>query len=418
MSGKMSIDLSNTPRKHFCRQAHPSTQASAFSSVFSSDTISDALNESSEGPSSDSSEESSDGASSEASDRLSSYFSRPQRPLFAFGNQGPVFFFGTATNSKASDRVPRGWTSQKKKVLSGDEGHNACPKKVQTPATAHIRNSRVRVAQLPSHLNQSFQPPLFTFFHHLEQEAPLIALGTGATESRSPKRRTRCTDGSQSKNRRSAGFHRAEASVCDGEGLESDDMQKLRNNMGSVKGGTSRPEGLRSMELREQEPFHTFRQSKPPDEQRGDIPIPVVRSADNFFYGQRETSPETMIRDGRNPTIACRRGFSKRHTKTDEGFKTLSGPVYMTGGADGGEGLRHFDEMNDWWERELLNQTEPQPPNLRRQADLEGHSSKTASLKPILKNSRSSFTKGTTPSHSNPVRFIDSEGKLFRTLDN
>lgn len=414
----MSIGLSNIPRRHCSRPAHSSTQESAFSSGFSSDTPSDALNESSEGPSSDSSEESSDGASSETSDRLSSDFSRPQRPLFAFGNQGPVFSFGTATNSISSDRLPRGWKSQKKKGSSGDEGHNASPKNTQIPATGHIRNSGVRVAQLPSHRGQSFQPPLFTFFHRLEQDSPLIAPGTGAVKSRSPKPRTRFTDGSQSKNRRSLGFHRAEALVCDEEDLDSDGGQILRNSMGSLKRGTSRPDSLRSMELREQEPFPAFRQSKPPDEQRGDIPIPVVRSADSLFYGQRETSPETMIRDGRNPTIACRRGFSEHHTKTDEGFKIVSGPVYMTGGADGGEGLRHFDEMNDWWERELLNQTEPQPPNLRRQADFERQTSKTASLKPILKNSRSSFTNGTALSHSNPVRFIDSEGKLFWTLDN
>lgn len=414
----MSIGLSNIPKRHCSRPAHSSTQGSAFSSGFSSDTPSDALNESSEGPSSDSSEESSDGASSETSDRLSSDFSRPQRPLFAFGNQGPVFSFGAATNSISSDRLPRGWKSQKKKGSSGDEGHNASPKNTQISATGHIRNSGVRVAQLPSHRGQSFQPPLFTFFHRLEQEAPLIAPGTGAVKSRSLKPRTRFTDGSQSKNRRSLGFHRAEALVCDEEDLDSDGGQILRNSMGSVKRGTSRPDSLRSMELREQEPFPAFRQSKPPDEQREDIPIPVVRSADSLFYGQRETSPETMIRDGRNPTIACRRGFSEHHTKTDEGFKIVSGPVYMTGGADGGEGLRHFDEMNDWWERELLNQTEPQPPNLRRQADFERQTSKTASLKPILKNSRSSFTNGTTLSHSNPVRFIDSEGKLFWTLDN
>lgn len=417
MSGKMSIGLSNIPRRHCSRPAHSSIPKSAFSSGFSSDTPSDALNESSEGPSSDSSEESSDGASSEKSDRLSSDFSRRQRPLFAFGNQGPVFSFGTATNSTSSDRLPRGWKSQNKKGSSG-EGHNACPKNTQIPATGHIRNSGVRVTQLPSHRCQSFQPPLFAFFHHLEQEAPLIAPGTGAVKSRSPKRRTRFTDGSQSKNRRSLGSHRAEALVREGEDLESDGGQTLRNNMGSVKRGNSRPDSLRSMELREQEPFPSFRQSNPPDEQRGDIPIPVVRSADNLFYGQRETSLETMIRDGRNPTMACRAGFSERHTKTDEGFKIVSGPVYMTGGADGGEGLRHFDEMNDWWERELLNQTEPQSPNLRRQADFERQSSTTASLKPILKNSRSSFTNGTTLAHSNPVRFVDSEGKLFWTLDN
>lgn len=418
MSGKMSIGLSNIPRRHCSRPAHSSIPKSAFSSGFSSETPSDALNESSEGPSSDSSEESSDGASSEKSDRLSSDFSRRQRPLFAFGNQGPVFSFGTATNSTSSDRLPRGWKSQNKKGSSGDEGHNACPKNTQIPATGYIRNSGVRVAQLRSHHGQSFQPPLFAFCHHLGQEAPLIAPGTGAVKSRSPKRRTRFTDGSQSKNRRSPGSHRAEALVREGEDLESGGGQTLRNNMGSVKRGTSKPDSLRSMELREQEPFPSFRQSNPPDEQRGDIPIPVVRCADNLFYGQRETSPETMIRDGRNPTVACRAGFSERHTKTDEGFKIVSGPVYMTGGADGGEVLCHFDEMNDWWERELLNQTKPQPPNLRRQADFERQSSTTASLKPILKNPRSSFTNGTTLAHSNPVRFVDSEGKLFWTLDN
>lgn len=69
--------------------------------------------------------------------------------------------------------------------------------------------------------------------------------------------------------------------------------------------------------------------------------------------------------------MASRTGFSERHSKTGQDFKIVSGPVYMTGGADGGEGLRHFDDLNYWWESELLNQTKPQPPDLGRQADLD-----------------------------------------------
>lgn len=395
MSGKMSTGLSTIPRRHRSRPALLSLPES---------TRSDALSESSEGPSRDSSEESSDDASSGPSDRLSSDFSRHQRPLFAFGNQGPVFSFGTAMNSTSSDQLPRG-------------SNNARPKSPQIVATACIRNSRARVAP---------QPPLFTFFHHLEQEAP-FAPGTGALKSRSlildqklrsPKRRTRFTDDSQSKDRRSPGSHREEGLVCEGENLESDGVQILKNNMGSIKRGTCRPDSLKSMELQEQEPFPAIRQPKRSDEQRGDNPIPIVRSTDNLLYGQRERSPEIMIREGRNPKKAFRTGFSERHTKTGEGFKIVSGPVYMTGAADGGEGLRHIDEMNDWWERELLNQTEPLPPHFRHQSDFDKQSSATASLKPILKTSRSSFTNGTTPVHSNPVRFVDSEGKLYWTLDN
>lgn len=416
MSSKMSTGLSTIPRRDHSRPEHSSIPKSAFSSASSS---SDALSESSE--------ESSDGASSGPSDRVSTDFSRPQRPLFAFGNQGPVFSFGTAMNSTSSDRLPPGRKSQKKKGSRGDEGHNTRPKNTQIPATGRTCYSGVGDGQLVSHRSRPFQPPLFTFFHRLEQEAPLFTPSTDAMKSRapildqhrrSPKRRTSLTDDSKSKDRRSLGSHREVAFVYEGESLESDGGQTLKDNTGSIKWGTRKPDSLRSLEPREQERFPAFLQSKRSDEQRGENPIPVIRSPDNLRYGQRETSPGIMIREGRNPTVASRTGFSERHTKTGEGFKIVSGPVYMTGGADGGEGLRHFDEMNDWWEQELLNQTEPQPPDLRGQADFDRLSSVTASLKPILKNSRSSFRNDTTPAHSNPVRFVDSEGKLYWTLDN
>lgn len=362
----MSKCLSAVPRRHRARPAFLSLPES---------TPSDALSESSEG-SRDSLEESSDDASSGPSDF------RSQRPLFAFGYQGPVFYFGTAINPKSSDQVPRGWKGKHKKVSRGDEGHNACPKTTQITATGRIRNSRVGFAPLPSHHSRSSQPPLFTFLHHLEQEVPLFAPDTGAVKSRSPKRRTRFTGDSKSRDSRSPGSHRKAVFVCEGEGLESDDGQMLRNNMRSIRRGTRRPEILKSMELREQEPFPAFGQSK------------------------------------RDITIASRIGFSERHAKTGEGLNIVNGPVYMTGGADGGEGLRHFDEMNDWWERELLNQKEPQSPNFRHKVDSARQSSTTAPVKPILKTSRSSITNSKTPANSNQVHFVDNEGKLYWTLDN
>lgn len=419
MLSKTSTGLSSSPRRHRSRTAHSSSPESAFSSGSSSDTSSDTLSESSEGQSS---EESSDGASSGPSDRLSGDFSRGQRPLFAVGHQGPIFSFGIAKKSTSS-----GWMSQKKVVSCGEKDDNGRPKKSQIRATGRIRNSGVRVTQLPSRHKRSSQAPLYTFFHHREQEAPLFAPGPGVVRSRSPildqhlrttKQRTGLADHSQSKDRRSQGSHREKAFVCEGEDLGSDGGQILENNMGSIMRGRSRPDNLRSMELREQESLPAYQQSERSDEQRGDNLIPVVKGAVNLLHGQREMSPEIVVREGRNPTKASWTGLSERHAKTGHGFKIVSGQVYMTGGADGGEGLRHFDEMNDWWERELLNQTKPQPPDVQRQADFDRQYPTTgASLKPILKNPRSSFTNGTTTAHSNPVRFVDSEGNLYWTLD-
>lgn len=392
--------------------AHSSSPESAFSSGPSSDTSSDAISESSEGQSS---EESSDGASSRPSDRLSGDFSRGQRPLFAMGHQGPIFSFGIAKKSTSSDRFPSGWKSQKKGISHGEKDDNGRPKNSQIRAPGRIRNSGVRVTQPPSHHSRSSQTPLYTFFHHREQEAPILAPGTGVVRSRPPildqqlrstKQRARFTNHSQSKHRRSQGSHREKVFNCEGQDLVSGGGRILKKDMGSIRRGTSRPGNLSSMELREQESPPAFRKSKRSHEQRGDNPIP------------RETSPEIVVRKGQNPTKASRTEFPERRTKTGHGFKIVSGQVYMTGGADGGEGLRRFDEMNDWWERELLNQTKPPPPDLRRQAGLDRRYSTTkASLKPILKKSRSSFTNGTTPAHSNPVRFVDSDGNLYWTLD-
>lgn len=412
MLSKLSTGLPSPHRRHRSRPAHSSSPESAFSSGPSSDTSSDALSESSEGQSS---EEPSDGASSRPSDRLSGDFSRGQRPLFAMGHQGPVFSFGIAKKSTSSDRFPSGWKSQKKGISHGEKDDNGRPKNSQIRAPGRIRNSGVRVTQPPSHDSRSSQTPLYTFFHHREQEAPLFAPGTGVVRSRPPildqhlrstKQRARFTDHSQSKDRRSQGSHREKVFNCEGQDLVSGGGRILKKDMGSIRRGTSRPGNLRSMELREQESPPAFRKSKRSHEQRGDNPIP------------RETSPEIVVRKGRNPTKASRTEFPERRTKTGHGFKIVSGQVYMTGGADGGEGLRRFDEMNDWWERELLNQTKPPPPDLRRQADLDRRYSTTrASLKPILKKSRSSFANGTTPAHSNPVRFVDSDGNLYWTLD-
>lgn len=424
MLSKLSTGLSSSPRRHRSRLAHSSSPESAFSSGTSSDTSSDSLSESSEGQSS---EESSDGTSSGLSDRLSGDFSGGQRPLFTIGNQGPVFSFGIAKKSTSSDRSPSGCKSQKKVVSRGEKDDNGRPKNSQIRATGRIRNSGVCVTQLPSHHRRSSKAPIYTFFHHRKQEAPLFSPGTGVVRSRSPildqhmrstKQRTRFTDHSQSKNRRSRGSHREKAFVCEGQDLVSDGGWIPKNNTGSIMRGKSRPDNLRRMELREQESLPSFRHSKCSDEQHGHKPIPVVRGTDNLLHGERETSPEIVVRRGRNPTKTRRRS-SERHTKTGHGFEIASGQVYMTGGADGGEGLRHVDEMNDWWERELLSQTKPQPPpDIRRQADFNRQYSTTrASPKPILKNSRSSSTNGTTPAHSNPVRFVDSEGNLYWTLD-
>lgn len=422
--GKLSTGLPSSHRRHRSRPAHSSSPESAFSSGPSSDSASEALSESSEGQSS---EESSDGASSRPSDRLSGDVSREQRPLFGMGHQGPVFSFGIAKKSTSSDRFPSGWKSLKKGISHREKDDNGRPENSQIRAPGRIRNSGVRLTQLPSHDSRSSQTPLYTFFHHREQEAPLFAPGTGVVRSRPPildqhlrstKQRTRFTDHSQSKDRRSQASHREKVFKRKGQDSVSDGGRILKNDMGSIMRGTSRPSNLRSMELREQESPPAFRKSKRSHEQRGDNPIPFVRGTDNLLHGERETSPEIGVRKGRNPTKASRTEFSERHTKTGHGFKIVSGKVYMTGGADGGESLPRFDEMNDWWERELLNQTKPQPPDLRRQAGFDRRHSKTkASLKPILKNSGNSFTNGTTPAHSNPVRFVDSEGNLYWTLD-
>lgn len=424
MLSKFSTGLPSSPRRHRSRPAHSSKSESTFSSGSSSDTSSDALSESSEGQSS---EEPSDGASGGPSDRLSGNFSRGQRPLFVMGDQGPVFSFGIAKKSTSPDRLPSGWKSQRKVVSRGEKDDNGRPKKSQIRGTERIRNSGVQVTQLPSHHSRSCQAPLYTFFHHREEEAPLFAPGTDVVRSRSPildqqlrstKQRTRFTDHSQSKDRQSQGSHLEKAFICEGQDLVSDGGRTLKNDMGSIMRGTSRPDNLRNMELPEQESLPAFRKFERSGEQRGDNPIPVVRGTDNLLHGEWETNPKIVVRKGRNLTKASGIGFSERHTKTGDGFKIVSGKVYMTGGADGGEGLRHFDEINNWWERELLNQTIPKPPDLRRQADFDRRYSTTrASLKPILKNSRSSFKNGTTPAHSNPVRFVDSEGSLYWTLD-
>lgn len=418
MLSKLSTGLSSSPRRHHSRPAHSSSPELIFSSGSSSDTSSDASSESSEGQSS---EELSDGASSGPSDRLSGDFSRGQRPLFAMGHQGPVFSFGIAKKSTSSDRIPSGWKCPKK-VSRGEKDDYDRPKKSQIRATERIHNFGVRVTQLPSHHSRSSQAPLYTFLHHREQEAPLFAPGTGVMRSRSPildqhlqltKQRTSFADHSQSKDRRSQGSHRGKAFVCEAQDLVSDGGQILKNNMDSIMRETSRPDKLRSTKLREQESLPAFQQSERSDEQCGDNPIPVVRDAFNLLRGQRGTSPEITAHEDQGPTMASRTGFSESHNKTGHGFKIVSGQVYMTGGAGGGENLRHFDEMNDWWERELLNESKSQPPDLQRQADFD----RQLSLKPILKKPRSSFTNGTTLAHSNPVRFVDSEGNLYWTLD-
>lgn len=421
MLSQLSTGLPSSDKRHRSRPAHSSSPESAFSSGPSSNTSSDASSESSEGQSS---EESSDGASSRQSDRLSGDFSRGQRPLFAIGRQGPVFSFGIAKKSTSSDRCPSRWKSQKKVISRGEKEDNGRPKNPQVRAPKRIRNSGVRLTQLPSHHSRSSQNPLHTSFHHREQEAPLSAPGTGIVRSRQPvqdqhlrstKQRARFTDHSRSNDRRSQGSHREKVLICEGQDLLSDGWRILKNDRGSIMRGMSRPSNLRS---REQGPPPAFRQSNRSHEQRGNNPIPVVRGTDNSLHSERETSPDVVVRKGRNPTKARRTEVSERHTKTGHGFKIVSGQVYMTGGADGGEGLRRFDEMNDWWERELLNQKKPQPPDLRRQADLNRrYSTKRAPLKPILKNSQSSFTNGTAPAQSNPVRFVDSEGNLYWTLD-
>lgn len=425
MLSQLSTGLPSSDKRHRSRPAHSSSPESAFSSGPSSNTSSDASSESSEGQSS---EESSDGASSRQSDRLSGDFSRGQRPLFAMGHQGPIFSFGIAKKSTSSDRFPSSWKSQKKVISRGEKGDNGQPKIPQIRAPERIRNSGVRVTQIPSHHSRSSQNPLYTFFHHREQEAPLFAPGTtGIVRSRQPildqhlrstKQRKRFTDHSRSNDRRSQGSHRGKVFIREGQDSVSDGGRILKNDRGSIMRGMSRPGNLRSMELREQESTPDFRQSKRSHEQRGNNPIPVVRGTNNSLHSERETSPEIVVRKGRNRTKARRTEFSERHSKTGHGFKIVSGQVYMTGGADGGEGLRRFDETNDWSERELPNQTKPQPPDLRRQADFNRqYSSTRASLKPILKNSRSSSTNGTAPAHSNPVRFVDSEGNLYWTLD-
>lgn len=424
MLSKLSTGLPSADKRHRSRPAHSSIPESAFSSGPSSNTSSDASSESSEGQSS---EESSDGASSRQSDRLSGDFSRGQRPLFAMGHQGPVFSFGIAKKSTSSDRCPSSWKNQKKVISRGEKDDNGRPKNPQVRAPERIRNSGVRVTQLPSHQSRSPQNPLYTFFHHREQGAPLFAPGTGIVRSRQPildqqlrstKQLTRFTDHSRSTDRRSQGSHREKVLICEGQDLVPDGGRVLKNDRGSIMRGMRRPSNLRSMELRERESPPAFRQSKRSHEQRVNNPIPVVRGTDNSLHSERETSPEIVVRKGRNPTKACRTELSERHTKAGHGFRIVSGQVYMTGGADGGEGLRRFDKMNDWWERELLNQKKPQPPDLRRQADFNKRYSTTrASLKPILKNSQSSFPNGTAPAHSNPVRFVDSEGNLYWTLD-
>ena len=419
MLSKLSTGLSSSPTKHHSRPAHSSSLEPLFSSGSSSDSSGDSSSESSEGQSL---EELSDGASSGSSHRLSGDFSRGQRPLFAMGHQGPVFSFGIAKKSTSSDRIPSGWKCPKKVVSRGEKDDYDRPKNSQIRATGRIRNFGVRVTQPPSHHSRSSQAPLYTLFPHCEQEGPLFAPGTGVMRSRSPildqhlqltKQRTRFADHSQSKDRRSQGSHREKAFVCEAQDLVSDGGQIFKNNMDSMIWGTSRPDKLRSTKLREQESLPAFQRSERSDEQCGDYPLPVVRDAFNVFYGQRETSPEITVREDQDQTVASRTGFSENHTKTGHPFKIVSGQVYMTGGADGGEDLRHFDEMNDWWERELLIETKPQPPDLQRQAD----SDRQLSLKPILKNPRSSFTNGTTLAHSNPVRFVDSEGNLYWTLD-
>lgn len=424
MLSKLSTGLPNSHRRHRSRPAHSSSPESAYSSGSSSNTSSDT---SSEGQSS---EESSDGASSRLSDRLSDDFCRGQRPLFAMGHQGPVFSFGIALKSTSSDRFPSVWKSQKRGILRGEKDDSGRHKNSQIRAPERIRNSGVRVTQVPSHHSQSSQTPLYTSFHHREQEAPLFAPGTDVVRSRQPiqdqhlrstKQRTKFTDHSRSNDRRSQGFHREKAFICEGQDLVLNSGRILKNDRGSIKRGMSRPGNLKSMELRElreQKSPPAFRQSKSSHEQRGNSAIAVIRGADNLFHGERETSPEIVLRKGRNPTKASRAEFSEHHTKTGHRFKIVSGQVYMTGGADGGAGLRRFDEMNEWRERELLNQTKLQPLDLRRQADFNRrHSTRSVSLKPILKDSRSSFTNGATSAHSNPVRFVDSEGNLYWTLD-
>lgn len=424
MLSKLSTGLPNSHRRHRSRPAHLSSPESAYSSRPSSNTSSDTLSESSEGQSS---EESSDSASSRPPDRLSDDFCRGQRPLFAMGHQGPVFSFGIAEKSTSSDRFPSGWKSQKKGILRGEKEDNVRPKNSQIRAPERIRNTGVRVTQLPSHHSQSSQTPLYTFFHNREQEAPLFAPGTDVVSSRQPivdqylrstKQRTRFTDHSRSNDRRPQGSHPEKAFICEGQDLVLNSGRILKNDRGSIKRGMSRPGNLRSMELREQESPRAFRQSKSSHEQLGNNAIAVIRGTDNLLHRERETSPEIFLRNGRNPTKVSRTEFSERHTKTGHGFKIVSGQVYMTGGADGGAGLRRFDEMNDWRERELLNKTKPQPFDLRRQVDFDRrYSTRRVSLKPILKNSRSSFKNGATPAHSNPVRFVDSEGNLYWTLD-
>lgn len=424
MLSKLSTGLPNSHRRHGSRPAHSSSPESAYSSGSSSNTSSDT---SSEGQSS---EESSDGASSRLSDRLSDDFCRGQRPLFAMGHQGPVFSFGIALKSTSSDRFPSGWKSQKKGILRGEKDDSGRHIISQIRAPERIRNSGVRVTQVPSHHSQSSQTPLYTFFHHREQEAPLFAPGTDVVISRQPiqdqhprsmKQRTRFTDRSRSNDRRPQGSYREKAFICEGQDLVLNSGRILTNDRGSIKRGMSRAGNLKSMEwreLREEKSPPAFRQSKSSHGQRGNNAIAVIRGADNLSHSERETSPEIVLRKGRNPTKASRAEFSEHHTKTGHRFKIVSGQVYMTGGADGGAGLRRFDEMNDWRERELLNQTKLQPLDLRRQADFNRrHSARSVSLKPILKDSRSSFTNGATPAHSNPVRFVDSEGNLYWTLD-
>lgn len=424
MLSKLSAGLPNSNRRHHSRPAHSSSPESAYSSGPSSHTSRDTLSESSEGQSS---EESSDGASSRLSDRLSDDFCRGQRPLFAMGHQGPVFSFGIAKKSTSTDRFPSERKSQKKGILCGEKDDNGRPKNSQIRAPELIRNSGVRLTQLPSHHSQSSQTPLYTFPHQREQEAPLFAHGTHVLRLRQPildqhlrstKQQTRFTDHSRSNDREPQGSHREKAFIREGQGLVLNGGRILKNDRGSIKRGMSRPGNLRRMKLREQESPPAFRQSKSSNERCGNNAIAVIRGADNLLHKERETSPEIVVRKDRNPTKASRTEFSEGLTKTGYGFKIVSGLVYMTGGADGSAGLRRFDKMNDWRERELLNQTKSQPFDLRRQADFDRrYSTRRVSPKPILKNLRSSFTNGGTPAHSNPVRFVDSEGNLYWTLD-
>lgn len=429
MLSKLSTGLPNSHRRHRSRPAYLSCPESAYLSRPSSKTSCDTLSETSEGQSS---EESSDSASSRPSDRLSDDFCRGQRPLFAMGHQGPVFSLGIAKKSTSSNRFPSGWKSQKIEILRGEKADNGRPKNSQIRAPERIRNSEVRVTQFICHHSQSSQNPLYTFFHNREQEAPLFAPGTDVVRSQQPivdqhlrstKQRTRFTDHSRSNDRPPQVSHPRKAFICEGQDLVLNSRRILKNGRGSIKPGMSRPGNLRSMELREQKSREQespcgFRQSKSFHEGLRNNAIAIIRGTDNLLKSERQTSPEIILRNGRNPIKASRTEFSERHNKTGHGFKIASGQVYMTGGADGGAGPRRFDEMNDWRERELLNQTKPQPFDLRRQVDFDRrYSTRRVSLKPILKNSRSSFMNRATSAHSNPVRFVDSEGNFYWTLD-